>query len=174
MPIPFYLINGFLGSGKTTLLKRILNEYADDKKIGVIQNEFAAINVDSAELQREQKTFAILEVNRGSVFCVCLLSDFITSLRHFIDDHHPEALFLEASGLSDPISIIELLSARIISTSMNCPIRLSGPSKLTTRLFSLRPDICRSLFREGPSTSTRRMLPTMAWLKRSARPAMSC
>ncbi len=109
--IPFYLVNGFLGSGKTTFLKRVLDQYADDKKIGVIQNEFAALNVDARELRRLNKTFQIMEVNRGSVFCVCLLSDFIVSLRDFIDEHQPEALFLEASGLSDPISILELLSA---------------------------------------------------------------
>ena len=109
--IPFYLINGFLGSGKTTLLKRILAEHADDKKVGVIQNEFAAVNIDAAELRREGKNFHILEVNRGSVFCVCLLSDFTTSLSNFIEEHQPDVLILEASGLSDPIAILQLLSA---------------------------------------------------------------
>ena len=111
MPIPFYLINGFLGSGKTTLLKRILQKQADDKKIGVIQNEFAALNIDAGELRRLGKSFKILEVNRGSVFCVCLLSDFIASLRDFIEAYQPDVLYLEASGLSDPIAILQLLSA---------------------------------------------------------------
>jgi G3E family GTPase len=109
--IPFFLVTGFLGSGKTTLLKRILAEYADTRRIGVIQNEFAAGNVDGQDLRRSGKSFEILEINNGSVFCVCLLADFITSLARFVDDVRPDIVILEASGLSDPIAIAQLLAA---------------------------------------------------------------
>jgi G3E family GTPase len=109
--IPFYLVTGFLGSGKTTLLKRILNDYADNKKIGVIQNEFAPGNVDGIDLKETGKSFEILEINKGSVFCVCLLADFIHSLRDFINQEKPDILILEASGLADPVAIGELLMA---------------------------------------------------------------
>jgi G3E family GTPase len=109
--IPFFLVTGFLGSGKTTLLKRYLESYSHTRKIAVIQNEFAEVNIDSHELKKTGKSFEILEMNNGSVFCVCLLGDFIRSLNEFISEHHPDVLILEASGLSDPVSICQVLSA---------------------------------------------------------------
>ncbi len=111
MPVPLYLITGFLGSGKTTLLRRFLDTFADDIRTGVIQNEFAAVHVDADELKCSGKTFHLLEVNRGSVFCVCLVADFKRTLAQFVDEHRPEALFLEATGLADPIAVAELFSA---------------------------------------------------------------
>lgn len=109
--IPLTIITGFLGSGKTTFLKRLLSRYADAKKIGVIQNEFASLNVDSRELRQTGKTFELMEINRGSVFCVCLVAEFKTGLRDFIRAHQPDAIFLEASGLADPIAVVEILRA---------------------------------------------------------------
>ncbi len=111
MKIPFSLITGFLGSGKTTLIKRFINEFGGDYKLAVIQNEFAPGNVDGAALKLEDKPFKIMEVNKGSVFCVCLLSGFIKSLAAFIDEEKPDVILLEASGLADPVSIGELLQA---------------------------------------------------------------
>ncbi len=109
--IPFHIISGFLGSGKTTFLKRIIDKFAGDYKIGIIQNEFAPANIDGAELKKSGKDFNLLEINNGSVFCVCLLGDFVRSLEKFIDEIQPEILIIEASGLSDTTSIAEVISA---------------------------------------------------------------
>ncbi len=109
--IPFHIISGFLGSGKTTFLKRIINKYAGEYKIGIIQNEFAPANIDGAELKKSGKEFQLLEINNGSVFCVCLLGDFVRSLEKFIDEIQPEILIIEASGLSDTTSIAEVISS---------------------------------------------------------------
>jgi len=109
--IPFHIISGFLGSGKTTFLKRIIEKYASETKIGIIQNEFAPANIDGAELKKSDKDFNLLEINNGSVFCVCLLGDFVRSLEKFIDEYQPEVLIIEASGLSDTTSIAEVISA---------------------------------------------------------------
>ncbi len=103
------MVTGFVGSGKTTLLKRILENYADSKRVGVLQNEFAQTGTDGTDLRQTGKSFSIVEINNGSVFCVCLLSDFISSLREFIDEYRPDMVFLEASGMADPIAIAELL-----------------------------------------------------------------
>lgn len=113
--VPLYVITGFLGSGKTTLLKNLLQRYADSRRVAVVQNEFADLNVDAQELYRTGKTFHLLEVNRGSVFCVCLIADFTTSLAEFIDRYAPEAVFLEASGLADPVAVAEILTAPSLS-----------------------------------------------------------
>ena len=67
--IPFHIISGFLGSGKTTFLKRIIDKYAGEYKIGIIQNEFAPANIDGAELKKSGKDFQLLEINNGSAFC---------------------------------------------------------------------------------------------------------
>lgn len=109
--IPFHIISGFLGSGKTTFLKRIIEKYAGEYKIGIIQNEFAPANIDGAELKTSGKDFQLLEINNGSVFCVCLLGNFVRSLEKFIDEHQPEILIIEASGLSDTTSISEVISS---------------------------------------------------------------
>jgi len=113
--IPFHIISGFLGSGKTTFLKRIIEKYAGDVKLGIIQNEFAPSNIDGTELKKTNENFDLLEINNGSVFCVCLLGDFVRSLEKFIDQYQPELLIIEASGLSDTTSIAEVISAGSLS-----------------------------------------------------------
>ncbi len=109
--IPFHIISGFLGSGKTTFLKRIIEKYSSQTKIGIIQNEFAPANIDGAELKQSGQDFNLLEINNGSVFCVCLLGDFVRSLEKFIDEYKPDIVVIEASGLSDTTSISEIISA---------------------------------------------------------------
>jgi len=107
--ISFHLITGFLGSGKTTLLNNLIDELSASRRIAVIQNEFASTGIDGKELQENNSDFKLVEINNGSVFCVCQLGNFVQNIINLIDNHHPEIIFLEASGLSDPISIVELL-----------------------------------------------------------------
>lgn len=113
---PFILVTGFLGSGKTTFLKKLLRSTPDNLKIAVIQNEFAPSNIDGEELmQSTGGSFELLEINNGSVFCVCLLGTFVHSLSEFVDVHHPDMIIMEASGLSDPAGIAELFQSDILS-----------------------------------------------------------
>ena len=112
--VPFYLVTGFLGSGKTTFLKHIIEQNDDRFKIGIIQNEFAPANIDGIELRNLEKPFKILEINNGSVFCVCLLGDFIVSLKSFVEQENPDIVILESSGLADPIAISEILQSEKI------------------------------------------------------------
>jgi G3E family GTPase len=109
--IPMQLVTGFLGSGKTTFLKHYLEKLSGSGRIGIIQNEFSEVNVDSQDLRQSNSGFEILEVNNGSVFCVCLLGSFVGSLAAFIDQVHPDELIMEASGMSDPLSIGQILQA---------------------------------------------------------------
>ena len=118
----FYLISGFLGSGKTTLLQNILDEYADKRRIAVIQNEFAPSGIDGKELKKTGHDFHLMEINNGSVFCVCMLGTFLQNLESLIARYDPEMVFLEASGLSDPVNIIEMLQAE----NLHGKLSLSG------------------------------------------------
>ncbi len=112
--IPFYLVTGFLGSGKTTFLKYIIEQNKGRYKIGIIQNEFAPASIDGVELRNLQKPFKILEINNGSVFCVCLLGDFVVSLKSFVEQENPDLVILESSGLADPIAVSEILQSEIL------------------------------------------------------------
>lgn len=111
MSIPLHLINGFLGSGKTTFLLHYLDTFARGRKIGVIQNEFSPAGIDGELITQQGKAYQLLEVNNGSVFCVCLLGGFINSLSSFIDDYAPDEIIMEASGMSDPVSIGQIFQS---------------------------------------------------------------
>jgi G3E family GTPase len=116
--IPLQLVTGFLGSGKTTFLKNYLDEFSVQRKIGIIQNEFSEVNVDSFELQQKNADFQILEINNGSVFCVCLLGSFMGSLAAFIDKYQPDELILEASGMSDPMSVGQIFQSPLLKNKV--------------------------------------------------------
>ena len=109
--IPLVLITGFLGSGKTSLLRQILHSAGKSGKVAIVQNEFAPGRVDSAELEFTGVKFNLLEINNGSVFCACLLDDFISRLEEFIKLYKPQIIFLEATGLADPVSMSQVLQA---------------------------------------------------------------
>ena len=113
--VPLYLVSGFLGSGKSSFLRNIIEEMGDCVKIGVVQNEFSPVNIDSRILAQSKKPFFVLEANKGSVFCLCLLNDFIPSLAAFIEEFNPDKIFIEATGLADPLAILQMLNNPLLS-----------------------------------------------------------
>jgi len=76
--IPLTLITGFLGSGKTTLLKT-LNELNRESRLVFLVNDFSANGVDAALLAEEKDE--IISVAGGSIFCKCLVTEFVNRLR---------------------------------------------------------------------------------------------
>lgn len=99
------LVTGFLGSGKTTLLNRLIKHYKS-KKIGLIINDFGQIAIDDILLNDLIQKFgnsknSIYEISNGSIFCSCLSTELVKSLKHFAEIK-PDILFIETSGLSDP------------------------------------------------------------------------
>ncbi len=113
--IPVFLVTGFLGSGKTTLIKRVIDHFQGNERVGIVQNEFAPSNFDGKELRRlTNSDFELLEINNGSVFCVCLLEDFKGSLKKFVETCHPDMLIIEASGLSDPVALGQIFDDPVL------------------------------------------------------------
>jgi G3E family GTPase len=104
MGIPLHLVTGFLGSGKSSFLNHYLENFSKKRKVAIIQNEFSPVGIDGRKL-RETSEYALLEINNGSVFCVCLLGSFIDSLAAFVAENQPDVMVMEASGLSDPIGV---------------------------------------------------------------------
>ena len=100
-----YLITGFLGAGKSTFLKRFLKLF-DGKKIQLIINEFGAEDVDGVLLGN--LGIELEEITGGSVFCSCRIDQFEKALRTFVEED-TEVVIVEASGLSDPTGVHNLL-----------------------------------------------------------------
>ena len=102
-----YLLTGFLGAGKTTFLKNVMTNL-EDKKIGIIMNEFGKTGVDGTLVEKEG--VMLTEINRGSIFCSCLKISFVQAMVD-LASHDIEYLFVESSGLADPSNIDEILDA---------------------------------------------------------------
>lgn len=104
--IQLILLTGFLGAGKTTLMTSLLSAY-QDRKVGVIINEFGTINIDARLVEKEG--IQMSELSNGSIFCACIKDKFVDSL---IAMAHTdiEYLFIEASGLADPSNMPQILS----------------------------------------------------------------
>ena len=130
--VPVVLITGFLGSGKTTLIKQVLETPGLPARIGIIQNEFAPANADAQEIRQSSSgNYRLLELNNGSIFCVCLLDSFLESLHEFSQNYHPDLILIETSGLADPIAVGEIFNnpkteTPIDSTATNPPFYLKG------------------------------------------------
>jgi G3E family GTPase len=112
--LPIWLVVGFLGAGKTTLLRRLVH-HANGRGLLFIVNEFSAVDVDAGLIEREGGT--ALAVAGGSIFCRCLVTEFISTLTRVTegislpngDILKPQGVVIEASGMADPRSMQRLL-----------------------------------------------------------------
>lgn len=101
-----YLVTGFLGAGKTTFLKNFLSLFSQEK-VALVINEFGREGVDGTLLS--DLKIELSEVNNGSIFCACRLDKFEEVLEDMLR-RAPDCVIVEASGLSDPTNIREILS----------------------------------------------------------------
>jgi G3E family GTPase len=103
--IPLTVIGGFLGSGKTTLLNRLL-ENNDGRRLAVLVNDFGAINVDAALVAT--RGVDTLSLQNGCVCCQ-IGGDLTDALIRVIGSvPPPDAIVIEASGVSDPWRIAQV------------------------------------------------------------------
>jgi len=94
------LITGFLGSGKTTFLNRIINNFPEEFKLTILMNEFGEIGIDGTLVEGED--IDMLEISRGSIFCVCVKTDFIKGLYELSSTIKPDLLIIESTGVANP------------------------------------------------------------------------
>lgn len=109
--IPLVLVTGFLGSGKTTLLKRIAEQNRSRRWVYLV-NDFAAVDVDGEWVRASADR--VVSVSGGSIFCACLVTEFIRTLKRIAEDRSflpepPEAVVIEASGMASPKVIHRML-----------------------------------------------------------------
>ncbi len=113
MKIQVYIVTGFLGAGKTTLVKRILSFPTDLSKTIVLVNEFGEVGIDKALIQRDTAA-QIVELTSGCI-CCSLKTEMIQSLQILRYDYSPERIVIEATGVADPLNIIQALEDRFLS-----------------------------------------------------------
>lgn len=102
------ILTGFLGSGKTTLLSYLLkHDQFKGKKVAVLVNEFGKIPIDGALLPKGD--FYLSEIDKGSIFCVCVKTDLLRSLTEISRNYKPDVLIIEATGLAEPCDFTALL-----------------------------------------------------------------
>ena len=106
--IPFYILTGFLGSGKTSVINSLLSQFKD-KKIGLILNDFGAINIDSALVQGTSDVVSTKSLSGGQIFCSCLSGSFIQSVVE-MSKYDVDVILVEASGLAKPVPLLEIAS----------------------------------------------------------------
>lgn len=105
--IPTIILTGFLGVGKTTLLNRLIDHYRSRRTV-LLLNEFGTIGIDGALLR--QGNYTKVELNKGSLFCICVRTDFIMEVERIANEIRPDFLIVEATGLADTSEMEKMLA----------------------------------------------------------------
>lgn len=100
--LPVIVLTGYLGAGKTTLLNQLLR--TPGARLGVVINDFGAINVDAALVSGQVDEPASIA---GGCLC-CLpdaggLDDALDKLAH--PSRRLDAIVVEASGVAEPAAL---------------------------------------------------------------------
>lgn len=102
---PIILITGYLGAGKTTLMQKLLEQ--EKRRIALIVNDMGSINIDASLLGRKVDNVAQVEMVEMQNGCICctLRDEFIQEIERLSNVPDIEAVFVEASGISEPSAI---------------------------------------------------------------------
>ena len=110
-PIPVVVLTGFLGSGKTTLLQRLLSE-PSLSDTAVLVNEFGEIGIDHHLVQYADEDLVMLA---NGCICCTIRDDLGKAMRDLLERRSSGAipafarLFIETTGLADPVPILHTL-----------------------------------------------------------------
>jgi G3E family GTPase len=108
--IPTYIISGFLGSGKTTILLHILKYCkSQEKKAAILLNELGSVNVEN-HLFEEENVFELLD----GCICCSIQEDLKATLSSLLEtrtDKPIDVLFIEGTGVANPLEIVEVLAS---------------------------------------------------------------
>lgn len=98
------MVAGFLGAGKTTLLNALLRD--TDEPLGVIVNDFGAVNIDAALVAGETSVAGEVALQNGCICCE-MRGDLLAALLSLVRrTNPPRHILIEASGVSDPAGIV--------------------------------------------------------------------
>ena len=77
-------------------------------------NEFGTIGVDAALVK--EGDFYKIELNKGSIFCICMRTDFITEVKKIAEEIKPDILLIEATGIARVDDMYAMLKADDLDT----------------------------------------------------------
>ena len=127
MSIPLTILGGFLGAGKTTALNRLLREATG--RIGVLVNDFGAINVDAALIAAAGGD--VMQLTNGCV-CCAVGPDLSDSLARLVA-LAPDRIVVEASGVADPWRLAQVARLQP-GVALDAVLVLADATAFTTHL----------------------------------------
>jgi len=130
------VISGFLGAGKTTFIKE-LSKRAIEKPV-ILENEYAAINVDENILS-EEKDLRIWESTEN---CICCSgkADFASDILTISNTLDPGYLVVEPTGVGFLSKVIEnIRSVEYERISMLSPVTVIDLMTVTLSLPLKKP-----------------------------------
>ncbi|MBN1510777.1 MAG: GTP-binding protein [Phycisphaerae bacterium] len=156
--IPLAFITGFLGSGKTTFLRHVVRSHCGRRLVYLV-NEFAPVDVDGPLIECPPED--LISVVGGSIFCRCLVTDFIRHLRAVAEraansDTPVDGVVIEASGIADPGVVPRMLEET----------RLDGPFRLARVVSVVDPGTFATLVQTLPNLSAQIVASDVALLNK--------
>ncbi|TCJ99413.1 CobW family GTP-binding protein [Nocardia alba] len=107
--IPVVIVAGFLGSGKTTLLNYLLRNNRGTR-IGVVVNDFGAVNIDAMLVAGQVD--AMVSLGNGCVCCAVDVSELDDLFARLAQPRSAvDVIVVEASGLAEPRNLIRMVIA---------------------------------------------------------------
>lgn len=104
------LITGFLGSGKTTFIKKYAQHFIDKgQKIGILENDYGAVNVDMMLLKDLRGDNCELEMVAGACDLDCHMRRFKTKLISMAMSGY-DRVIIEPSGVFDVDEFFDVLN----------------------------------------------------------------
>lgn len=106
--VPVFILSGFLGSGKTTVLTQLLEHCKrNGLQPGIILNEIGETNVEGHLFDSER----VVELLNGCICCTLQedLKETMNELIREMDDSPLDVLFIEGTGVANPLEIQEVL-----------------------------------------------------------------
>lgn len=108
-PLPVVVLAGFLGAGKTTLLNHVLR-HVGGRRIGVLVNDFGAVNIDA--LLVSGQSGGTMNLSNGCMCCTTDAGDLAETLATMAAPANGlDAVLIEASGIAEPRALVRMVLA---------------------------------------------------------------